>query len=125
MIHSVGIDLVRISRIEKAIKRWNGRFKKKIYSEGEIDYCDCRAFSPQHYAARFAAKEAFIKCLGSKMKGGPKFREIEVVNGPGGKPELNVCGSTEDLLSIEGMKGMHLSISHADKYAVAVVVLEI
>ncbi|MEA3470522.1 MAG: holo-ACP synthase, partial [Thermodesulfobacteriota bacterium] len=92
VIHGIGTDLVDVSRIEKIIGKWNDRFLKRIFSQGEIRYCKKRAFPPQHYAARFAVKEALLKCIGMGLFSGLNLRDIEVVNTKEGKPELTVHG---------------------------------
>ncbi|MBW2558321.1 MAG: holo-ACP synthase [Deltaproteobacteria bacterium] len=124
MIYAVGTDLVEISRIERIIEKWRERFTGRVYSEGEIRYCSEKVFSAQHFAARFAAKEAFLKCAGRGIFDGIGLRDVEVINGPEGKPELRFYGKARDMVDEAAITGSHISISHAGRYAMAFVVLE-
>lgn len=124
MIHAVGIDLVDISRIEGLCNKWGVKFVEKVYSEGEISYCGSKPFPAQHYAARFAAKEAFLKCLGIGIGGGVSLKDVEVVNDKSGKPELKIRGKSKKIVSPEIARNIHVSISHTDKDATAVVIIE-
>ena len=124
MIYAVGTDLVEISRIEKIIETWGERFVRKVYSEGEIRYCSTKAYPAQHFAARFAAKEAFLKGVGLGMAGGVGFRDVEVINRAEGKPELNFHGRAREMVDEAAITKCHISLSHTDRYAVAFIVLE-
>ncbi|HOO90285.1 MAG TPA: holo-ACP synthase [Syntrophales bacterium] len=124
MIYAIGTDLVEISRIEGIIDKRGKRFVERVYSKGEIRYCNERAFPAQHFAARFAAKEAFFKCMGRGIFDGVGLRDVEVINGPDGKPELKFYGKARTMVDKAGITGNHISISHTDKYAMAFVVLE-
>jgi len=123
-MRAIGIDLVDISRIEGICAKWKGRFLEKVYSEGEIEYCESKALPAQHYAARFAVKEAFLKCLGIGLGGGVSLKDVEVVNDKKGKPELVIRGKSKEIVGPDCAKNIHVSISHTDKNAVAVVVIE-
>ncbi len=124
MIYAVGTDLVEISRIERIIDRWTKRFIDRVYSEEEIRYCGEMAVPARHFAARFAAKEAFLKCAGRGIFDGIGLRDVEVINRPEGKPELRFYGKARDMVDGAGITGSHISISHTDRYAMAFVVLE-
>ena len=124
MIYAVGTDLVEISRIEKIIEKWREKFTRRVYSKGEINYCRTKAYPAQHFAARFAAKEAFLKCVGLGMTGGVRFRDVEVINRAEGKPELGFLGRAREMVNSAGITESHISLSHTDRYAVAFVVLE-
>ncbi len=124
MISGVGIDLVEIGRIEGAIRKWGDRFLNRVYSPDEIDYCRRHAFPPQHFAARFAAKEAFLKSLGIGIFREVAFSEVEVCVRATGKPELRLHGRAGDLMTVKKVSAVHLSLSHSDRYATAVVILE-
>ena len=124
MIYSIGTDLVEISRIERIIDKWSEKFTGRVYSKGEIRYCSEMALPARHFAARFAAKEAFLKCASRGMFAGIGLRDVEVVNGPEGKPELRLYGKARDMVDGTGITGSHISISHTDRYAIAFVVLE-
>jgi holo-[acyl-carrier protein] synthase len=124
MIYGVGTDLVEVSRIERIIGKWRDRFIRRVYSEGEIRYCSRRACPALHFAARFAAKEAFLKGVGLGMTGGVAFRDVEVITGAEGNPELGFHGRAREMVDRAGITETHVSISHTERYAVAFVVLE-
>lgn len=115
MIYGIGIDIVYIPKFKKALERWGDRFTNKIFTQNELIYCGKRRFSEQHLAARFAAKEAFLKALGKRFN----FTDIEVLNNLNGKPELRSAlgGSNPELRA-------HLTISHDGDYCIAHVILE-
>ncbi|HTG00559.1 MAG TPA: holo-ACP synthase [Nitrospirota bacterium] len=123
MIAGIGIDLVKISRLDKAGKN-HGGFLERVFTEREREYCSKMKFPAQHYAGRFAAKEALLKAIGTGMSGGVKWTEMEVLHGDGGGPVVNVSGRVRDLLDLKGVKHIFLSYTHDDGYAVAQVVLE-
>ena len=124
MINAVGIDLVDISRIEGIRDKWKIKFLERVYSDREIEYCESKAVPAQHYAARFAVKEAFLKCLGIGMAGGVNLRDIEVVNDKRGNPELKIQGKSKDYVRSRDVKNAHVSISHTDRSATAIVIIE-
>lgn len=124
MIEAIGVDLVEIARIASIIERWDERFLRRVYSDGERTYCDGRMNPFQHYAARFAVKEAFLKCLGIGIFGGLPMNEIEVVNRRKGKPELKLRGKALGMAEDRGVIRIHLSISHTNHQAIASVILE-
>jgi holo-[acyl-carrier protein] synthase len=123
-IHGIGTDLVEVARIEKIIGKWGNRFLKRVFSEGEISYCEKKAFPPQHYAARFAVKEALLKCIGMGLFSGLSLRDIEVVNTKEGKPELTIHGKVSGIIDALDIIKFHVSISHTNNFATAVVILE-
>ncbi len=114
MITGIGVDIIEVARIRKAIER-NPRFVERIFTDRETAYCAGKKNRFQHLAARFAAKEAFFKALGRPVA----WVEAETVNLPSGRPEL-VIHTSGDL----GFDRVHVSLSHLADYAVAVVVLE-
>ena len=124
MIYGIGIDLIRISRIESVIQRWGDKFVRRVFTPGEAKTCDSRAFSSSAFALRFAAKEAFSKALGTGMRNNLRWREIEVANDPSGKPSLRLYGKSSEICRRKGVKGMHLSLSDEGEYGTAMVVLE-
>lgn len=124
MIYALGTDLVEVARIERIMERWRERFIRRVYSEEEMRYCSAKAYPAQHFAARFAAKEAFLKGVGLGMAGGIGFRNVEVMTGAKGKPELRFHGRAREMVDRAGVTESHISLSHTDRYAVAVVVLE-
>jgi holo-[acyl-carrier protein] synthase len=125
MIYGVGIDIVQVSRIERAINRWGARFLERIFTEGEIQYCRDKARSASRFALRFAAKEAFSKALGVGFTGGLRFRDIEVIRVPNERPCLSLHERARELWQSRDLKNSALSLSDDGLYATAVVVLEV
>lgn len=124
MIYAVGIDIVEVKRIDDIIKRWGESFIRRIYDQEEIDYCTRKVRASIHFAARFAAKEAFIKCLKNELRHGTAMRHIAVMNKEDGSPTLKLQQELADRLASHGITMAHISISHTDNYATAVVILE-
>jgi holo-[acyl-carrier protein] synthase len=122
MIIGIGIDLVKISRIEKAGNSHAG-FRERVFTAKEREYCERQKYPAQHYAARFAAKEAVLKAFGTGMTAGMKWTDIEVLHGEGGGPIVNISGAAKDLADLKGVKQVMLSYSHDEGYAVAQAVL--
>ena len=117
-MHYVGVDIVAITRLEKAVAYWGERFLKRVYTDAELELCCGRASS---LAARFAGKEAVIKTLGGLSKGF-RWREIEILSDPRGKPLVNLYGSMRDKAASLGLSGLAISLSDCEEYAVAFVV---
>ena len=124
MIYGIGIDLVRVGRIEEVLKRWRDRFIKRVFTEEEARECLERAFPAASFALRFAAKEAFSKAVGLGMRKGLRWRDIEVFHYPGGKPGLKLHGRSFEVCNEKEIIGCHLSLSDEGDYGAAVVVLE-
>ena len=124
MICGVGIDLVENNRMEKIIKKWGVKFLSRIFSDGEIQYCEKHINSSTHYGVRFAAKESFLKALGIGLGMGVKLSDIEVVNDENGKPSLNLCGEAKNQIEKKRITKVHLSLTHTKSYSTAIVVLE-
>ena len=124
MIGGIGIDLVDIDRIDGIIKKWQMKFLERTFSDREIKYCEKNAIPARHYAGRFAAKEAFLKCLGIGIAGGVNLRDIEVVNDNRGNPELEIHGKSREYVRNRDAKNAHVSISHTDTMAMAIVIIE-
>ena len=122
MIIGIGVDLVKIDRIDKAGKNHNG-FLERVFTEREREYCSRQKYSAQHYAGRFAAKEAVLKAIGTGWSAGVKWTDMEVLHGEGGGPIVNVSGRVKDLMDLRGVRQILLSYSHDEGYAVAQVVL--
>ncbi|HAS55423.1 MAG: holo-[acyl-carrier-protein] synthase [Nitrospirae bacterium GWC2_57_13] len=122
MIIGIGIDLVKISRIDKAGSN-NASFLERIFTERERAYCARQKYPAQHYAARFAAKEALLKAFGTGLSAGMKWTDIEVLHGEGGGPIVNIAGRVKDLADLKGVKQIMLSYSHDEGYAVAQAIL--
>ena len=124
MIYGIGIDLVENDRIGKIIRKWGPKFLSRVFTGEEIDYCGRHAQASLHYGARFAVKESFLKAIGKGLGAGVKLAEIEVVNDPGGKPEIRLSGGARAFVERAGIRKIHLSITHTKNYASAAVVLE-
>lgn len=122
MIIGTGIDIVEVHRMGDRI-RSNG-FREKVFSGDEIAYCEKQAQSAQHYAARFAAKEAFLKATGGGLWTGFDIHEIELVSDPSGKPGLKLHGKYEQMAARNHWKNIHVSLSHVKEMACAVVIIE-
>ena len=121
MIIGIGIDLVKIDRIDKAGK--HAGFLERLFTDREREYCSRQKFPAQHYAARFAAKEAVLKAIGTGWSAGVKWTDMEVLHGEGGGPIVNLTGWVKDLFDLKGVKQVFLSYSHDEGFAVAHVVL--
>ena len=122
MIDAVGVDIADAERIRKALERWGDRFVARTFSERQAAYCRKHRDAALRYAARFAAKEAFLKCMGSAR--GIPWSEIELLNDRAGKPRIEVSERIRSRLDARKIRQVHVSISHTGPYAVAVVVFE-
>lgn len=122
-IIGIGIDIIEITRIERAMVKSPERFLKRTFTDSETQYCEKKKNKYQHYAARFAAKEAAMKALGTGWRGGIGFKEIEVTNDAFGKPDLLFHGKAEEVFGTCGAARSFLSLSHSREYAAAQVVL--
>jgi holo-[acyl-carrier protein] synthase len=127
MIYGIGIDLVRVDRVEKAIARYGGRFLERVFTPREIAYCQSRhRQGVWQFAQRFAAKEAFSKALGVGLRaGGIRWLEVEVLPNLQGKPEIGVSGRALEFCQQAGIRNMQISLADEDNHAIAMVVLEI
>jgi holo-[acyl-carrier protein] synthase len=124
MILSIGIDIIEIHRIRESMDR-TARFADRVFTEAERRYCDSKGKGrEQSYAGRFAAKEAFMKALGSGWRGKLAWQEVEVVNDEFGAPSLAVTGEAKKQMQARGADRIHLSISHTSELAIAQVILE-
>jgi holo-[acyl-carrier protein] synthase len=125
MIVGSGIDMVDIDRVARSIERYGRRFLERVYTAQEIAYCERkRRNAAESYAARFAAKEAGAKALGTGMGFGVTWREIEVGREPAGRPLLLLHGRAAELAQAMGVQRSSLSITHTDAQAMAMVILE-
>ena len=124
MIYGIGTDLVKIERIEKVIKKWGDRFIDRVFTPDEREFCFKRVSPYSAFALRFAAKEAFSKALGTGMKRGVAWRDIEVFHHKSGKPGLKLHGKSLALCREEEITAFHVSLSDEKEYGVAVVILE-
>jgi holo-[acyl-carrier protein] synthase len=124
MILGTGVDIAETSRIERSLERHGERFTKRIFTPAEIAYCEKFKNRAERYAARFAAKEAAFKALGTGWGEGVGWLDVEVVHQPSGKPELVLTGRAQAVARDLRVTGMFISISHSDRYVVAVVIFE-
>jgi len=124
MIVGTGIDIAEVRRIRQSIDRFGQRFLERIYTPGEMRYCDSKANRVERYAARFAAKEAAMKALGTGWNHGVRWRDCEVVRMPGGRPTIQFHGRAGEFAARLGVKNAALSISHSQEQAIAQVILE-
>ncbi len=118
----IGTDIVEVSRIDEMIQRHETTFLERVYTRAEIDYCAGRKAAAQHFAGRWAAKEAALKALGTGWARGIHWTEIEVRNDPGGQPRLELAGAARRYADDQGIREMKISISHCNSFAVASVV---
>jgi len=117
---AVGVDLVEVGRVASALRRHGDRFLRKVFTPGELEYCARR---PPELAARFAAKEAVAKALGTGI-GAVAWQEIEVVREPSGRPGITLHGVARTLARERGLREPLLSLSHTREHAIAFVVWE-
>lgn len=123
MIIGVGIDMVEVERMEEKVATSTG-FKEKVFSKAEIEFCESKKEKAQHYAARFAAKEAFLKATGKGLLLGYDLSDIEVTSDESGKPEIALHGSFAAHAKEHKWNKIHLSITHVKSIASAVVIIE-
>lgn len=124
MVVGLGLDIAETDRVQAAISRRGAAFLNRVYTPREIAYCERRKNKFQRYAARFAAKEAAMKALGTGWGQGVRWRDIEVANAPSGKPTLNLAGVARQLADKLGVKNISLSITHSGNLALAQVIFE-
>lgn len=128
MISGIGVDMAEVGRIREAFERFGTRFRRRVFTESEVAFCETLPDKNPAYAARFAAKEAFSKALGVGLRGyAPRgggaisWCEIQVNDNERSRPTITVAGRARDLL---GSRRVHLSLSHTREHAVAMVVIE-
>ena len=124
MIVGTGIDIAEVPRIRQSIERFGQRFLGRIFTPGEMRYCDSKANRVERYAARFAAKEAAMKALGTGWNHGVRWRDCEVTRRPGGRPTMTFHGKAGEIAAKLGVRNIALSISHTEEQAIAQVILE-
>jgi holo-[acyl-carrier protein] synthase len=124
MILSIGIDIIEISRVEGVLSRQGRRFQQRVFTADEVEYCERRASRVSSYAARFAAKEAVMKALGTGWSHGVRWRDIEVVRGRYGPPSIKLAGRALDRFNEIGGTSIKLSLTHSRDLAMAQVIFE-
>ena len=124
MIFGIGIDIIEVSRVEKELLKPDNSLQKDVLTKNEIEYCEGKKWNAQYYAARFAAKEAFFKALGTGWRNGLKWQEVEIINDELGKPSFVFHGKPKKLIEENKIINVQLSISHINESAIAAVILE-
>jgi holo-[acyl-carrier protein] synthase len=124
MIFGTGIDFIEVSRIKSVMERDIG-FREKIFTPGEIAYCETKKYKFENYAARFSAKEAFLKAIGTGWRFGIRFADIDVYHDDYGKPMIRLSGKAEELAKRERISKIHVSLSHIKEIATAIVIVEV
>lgn len=124
MIVGTGVDLCEVTRIREALERHGDRFKHRVFTDREIAYSERKANLYERFAARFAAKEAGMKALGTGWRGGIGWRDFEVTNLPSGRPTLAFHGNASDIANKLGVRNVALSLTHTRDQAMAMVILE-
>lgn len=119
MIAGIGTDIIEVVRIGQMIERHGELFLQRVFTPTEIRYCQGRKHSMEHYAGRWAAKEAILKCLGTGWSKGISWTDLEVVNDLGGAPRVVLAGTAADIAQNLGIREIMISISHCRAYAVA------
>ena len=123
MISGIGIDVIEVERVQEKIEKEQG-FRELVFGKPEVDYCEPKAHKYEHYAARFAVKEAFFKALGTGWTSGTSYNEVLILGDDKGKPAITFCGETAKTLGHIDLSKIKLSISHLKHIAAAVVIIE-
>ena len=124
MLIGTGVDLIEVERIAHSIERYGERFLRRVYTDLEIAYCNRKRVSAESFAARFAAKEAGAKALGTGISRGVTWNEFQVSRNPGGRPLLELRGRAAQLATELGVRAISLSLTHTGNLAMATVVME-
>ncbi len=124
MIVGIGVDLVEVGRIERAVRRYGARFVGRVFTDREADYCRAGPRPEERFATRFAAKEAALKALGVGWSQGVRFLEAEISNNELGAPAVTFSGRALELSRELGVERVHVSMTHHRDFAIAQVVLE-
>ena len=124
MIVAIGIDIIEIARIEEIFRRRGERFRRRVFTESEIEYCERRASKVASYAARFAAKEAVMKALGTGWAEGVGWSDIEIIRAESGAPIIKLHGRALERMRELGAARVHASLTHSRDIAMAQVILE-
>ena len=124
MIVGTGIDLAEPRRLKQAAGRYGARFLRRVFTPAEIAYCERKANKWERYAARFAAKEAAFKALGTGWRRGVRWRDFEVTNLASGRPTLALTGQAKKFARRQGVRHVALSLTHAEQFVLAQVIFE-
>lgn len=123
MLKGIGTDIVEIATIRESLKK-SKRFAERVFTENETIYCEKNVDKYKHYAARFAAKEAMMKAIGSGWDNGVQWKQIEVINRPSGAPLIVTNGKAQELLDKLGIINIKVSLSYTRLFAVAIICIE-
>ena len=123
MIFGIGIDNIEVERIKKQIDG-STKFKEKIFTMNEIDYCESKKNYAESFAARFAAKEAFLKAIGTGWSDGLKFNDIEILNDMKGKPMIHLQGKAKQVILDNEISNIQVSLTHLKEIASAIIIIE-
>lgn len=123
-VRGIGIDVVKVDRIVDSLERFGERFERRIYTEGELAYCRTHKDPIPHLAARFAAKEALFKAIGTGVSSGVGWQQVEVIQPGGRRPALEITGRALEIFQAQGCTASHLSLTHDGGLAIACVVIE-
>jgi holo-[acyl-carrier protein] synthase len=124
MILGMGNDIFDVDRMKQELDQGGPEFRDRLFTAEETAYCESKRFPAQHYAARFAAKEAFLKALNTGLRNGLSWKDVEVRHRTDGSPELVLSGEARELAAQRGIERTFLSLSHTSSLAMASVVLE-
>lgn len=124
MIVGTGIDITEVPRIAAAIERYGERFLQRVYTQREIEYCRSKKNAVERFAARFAAKEAAMKAIGTGLRRGVTWHDVEVGREPGGRPTILFTGKAAEFAAALGARRVALSLTHTAETAMAQVILE-
>ena len=124
MIVGTGVDITEVKRIQAAVERFGQRFLKRVFTPAELRYCMAKPNTSERLAARFAAKEAGMKAIGTGLRHGITWQDVEVVRLPGQRPMVQFHGKAAEFAARLGCKRTHLSLSHTKEQAIAYVILE-
>jgi holo-[acyl-carrier protein] synthase len=124
MILGIGVDIVEVDRIRRAMERYGERFVRRVFTDEEVAYCHRSVHADQRFATRFAAKEAALKALGVGWAQGVRFVEVEVANNELGAPSISLSGRAAEIGRDLGVERIHVSLTHHRDYAIAQVLLE-
>ncbi len=124
MIVGTGIDIAEPTRVRSAVERYGMRFLKRVFTPAEIAYCESKHNKFERYAARFAAKEAAFKALGTGWRRGVRWLDVEVANLPSGQPTLKLAGRAQEFAGRLGVRNIALSLTHTEQFVLAQVIFE-
>jgi holo-[acyl-carrier protein] synthase len=124
MIVGTGVDTVEVARVAAAIERFGGRFVQRVFTDDETRYCRSKHNVYERFAARFAAKEAAMKALGTGWRHGIAWRDFEVRREPSGRPSMHLAGTAAEIAARMGVKRVSLSLTHTETQAMAFVIFE-